>query len=45
MVDPLSDKVRYHWYQNAQNLFWKSPIWEVQTRFDDTFNQQLLVSS
>jgi len=42
MVDPLSDKARYHWYQNAQNLFWKSPIWEVQTRFDDTFNQQLL---
>ena len=38
----LSDLVRYHWYQNAQNLFWKSPIWEVQTRFDETFNEQLL---
>jgi hypothetical protein len=38
----LSDKERYHWYQNAQNLFWKSPIWEVQTRFDEAFNEQLL---
>jgi len=37
-----SDLERYHWYQNAQNLFWKSPIWEVQTRFDETFNNQLL---
>ena len=37
-----SDLERYHWYQNAQNLFWKSPIWEVQTRFDESFNQQLL---
>lgn len=38
----LTDKERYHWYQNAQNLFWKSPIWEVQTRFDEQFNEQLL---
>lgn len=38
----LSDKEKYHWYQNAQNLFWKSPIWEVQTRFDEQFNEQLL---
>jgi hypothetical protein len=38
----LSDKDRYHWYQNAQNLFWKSPIWEVQTKFDEQFNEQLL---
>jgi len=37
-----SDLERYHWYQNAQNLFWKSPIWEVQTRFDEQFNEQLL---
>ena len=38
----MTDKERYHWYQNAQNLFWKSPIWEVQTKFDATFNEQLL---
>ena len=38
----MDDKERYHWYQNAQNLFWKSPIWEVQTRFDDEFNKNLL---
>jgi len=38
----LSDLERYHWYQNAQNLFWKSPIWEVQTRFDESFNEELL---
>ena len=37
-----SDLERYHWYQNAQNLFWKSPIWEVQTKFDEEFNTQLL---
>lgn len=36
------DKENYHWYQNAQNLFWKSPIWEVQTKFDTNFNEQLL---
>ena len=35
-------KERYHWYQNAQNLFWKSPVWEVQTRFDEKFNETLL---
>jgi hypothetical protein len=38
----MDDKERYHWYQNAQNLFWKSPIWEVQTRFDEEFNTALL---
>lgn len=38
----MDDKERYHWYQNAQNLFWKSPIWEVQTRFDEQFNETLL---
>jgi hypothetical protein len=37
-----SDLERYHWYQNAQNLFWKSPIWEVKTRFDHEFNERLL---
>jgi uncharacterized protein (TIGR02466 family) len=36
------DKENYHWYQNAQNLFWKSPIWEVQTKFNTNFNEQLL---
>ena len=38
----MSDKDRYHWYQNAQNMFWQSPIWEVQTRFDEHFNEVLL---
>jgi len=38
----MSDKDRYPWYENSQNLFWKSPIWEVQTKFDDEFNKQLL---
>lgn len=38
----MSDKDRYHWYQNAQNMFWQSPIWEVQTRFDEQFNETLL---
>jgi hypothetical protein len=41
-MSDLTDKERYHWYQNAQNLFWKSPIWEVQTKFDAAFNKQLL---
>lgn len=36
------DRDRYHWYQNAQNAFWKSPIWEVQTKFDNEFNETLL---
>lgn len=36
------DRDRYHWYQNTQNPFWKSPIWEVQTRFDEQFNETLL---
>lgn len=36
------DRDRYHWYQNAQNMFWQSPIWEVQTRFDEQFNEELL---
>ena len=36
------DLEKYHWYQNAQNLFWKSPIWEVQTKFDEKFNDTLL---
>jgi len=36
------DRDRYHWFQNAQNLFWQSPIWEVQTRFDEQFNETLL---
>lgn len=39
---PLNDREKFHWYQNAQNLFWKSPIWEVQTRFDNEFNKILL---
>jgi hypothetical protein len=38
----MGDKDRYHWYQNAQNMFWQSPIWEVQTRFDEQFNEILL---
>ena len=36
------DRERYHWYQNAQNLFWKSPIWDIKTRFDHDFNLALL---
>jgi len=36
------DRDRYHWYQNAQNMFWQSPIWEVQTKFDEEFNEVLL---
>ncbi len=36
------DRDRYHWFQNAQNMFWQSPIWEVQTRFDEQFNETLL---
>ena len=36
------DRDRYHWYQNAQNMFWQSPIWEVQTKFDEKFNDELL---
>jgi uncharacterized protein (TIGR02466 family) len=35
-------KKQYHWYQNAQNMFWKSPVWEVQTKFDHEFNLRLL---
>jgi hypothetical protein len=38
----MNDKEKYHWYQSAQNLFWKSPIWEVKTRFDGEFNKTLL---
>jgi len=41
-IDNLNDREKFHWYQNAQNLFWKSPIWEVQTRFDSEFNNGLL---
>lgn len=41
-IKNMSDKQRYHWYQNAQNSFWKSPIWDVKTRFDEEFNNQLL---
>jgi len=37
-----ADRDRYHWYQNAQNMFWQSPIWEVQTKFDNEFNEILL---
>lgn len=37
-----SDRDQYHWYQNAQNMFWQSPIWEEQTKFDETFNEILL---
>ena len=37
-----NDRDQYHWYQNAQNMFWQSPIWEVQTRFDEHFNEVLL---
>ena len=40
--EQLSDREKFHWYQNAQNLFWKSPIWEVQTKFDTEFNKKLL---
>ena len=36
------DRDRYHWFQNAQNLFWQCPVWEVQTRFDEQFNETLL---
>jgi hypothetical protein len=36
------DRDRYHWFQNAQNMFWQSPIWEVQTKFDEQFNDTLL---
>ena len=36
------DRDRYHWFQNAQNMFWQSPIWEVQTKFDEKFNDELL---
>lgn len=41
-MNMMNDKERYHWYQNAQNLFWKSPVWEVQTKFDHEFNLKLL---
>lgn len=41
-VELLNDREKFHWYQNVQNLFWKSPIWEVQTRFDHIFNKKLL---
>lgn len=41
-IETQTDREKFHWYQNAQNLFWKSPIWEVQTRFDDKFNKTLL---
>ena len=41
-ADSMSERQRYHWYQNAQNTFWKSPIWKVQTRFDSAFNEKLL---
>jgi hypothetical protein len=37
-----ADRDRYHWYQNAQNMFWQSPIWEVQTKFNNEFNETLL---
>lgn len=36
------DRDNYHWFQNAQNMFWQSPIWEEQTRFDAEFNEVLL---
>ena len=36
------DRERYHWYQNAHNMFWQSPIWEEQTKFDESFNEVLL---
>lgn len=41
-MNTKDDRDRYHWFQNAQNLFWKSPVWEVQTKFDHEFNLQLL---
>ena len=41
-VEPLNAREKFHWYQNAQNMFWKSPIWEVQTKFDNEFNKTLL---
>ena len=37
-----NDRDQYHWYQNAQNMFWQSPIWEEQTKFDEQFNEALL---
>lgn len=37
-----ADRDRYHWFQNSQNMFWQSPIWEEQTRFDEQFNEVLL---
>lgn len=42
MMTTKEDRDRYHWYQNAQNVFWQSPIWEVQTKFDEEFNEVLL---
>jgi len=36
------DRDNYHWFQNAQNMFWQSPIWEEQTKFDAEFNEVLL---
>jgi len=42
MMTTKEDRDRYHWYQNAQNMFWQSPIWEVQTKFDEEFNEVLL---
>ena len=36
------DRKQYHWYQNAQNMFWKSPIWEVDLGYDQEWNEALL---
>lgn len=36
------ERKQYHWYQNAQNLFWKSPIWEVDLGYDEAWNNALL---
>lgn len=38
----MSEEQRYHWYQNSQNTFWKSPYWIVDTKFDHKFNEELL---
>lgn len=42
MQSTKEERDRYHWYQNAQNLFWKSPIWEVDLGYDEEWNEQLL---
>ena len=42
-IEQLNDREKFHWYQNAQNLFWKSPIWEVQTKFNGNNFYHILI--